>query len=81
MSDRFKALMLTQDDSGKTTAEIRQLTNDDLPPGDVLVAVDYSSLNYKDGLAVTGKGKIVRSYHCRETSKPYTCPECGFVGP
>ena len=34
----------------------------DLPPGDVLVAVQYSSLNFKDGLAVTGKGKIVRQY-------------------
>jgi acrylyl-CoA reductase (NADPH) len=62
MSDTFKSLMLTQDDTGKTIAEIRQLSNDDLPAGDVLVAVDYSSLNYKDGLAITGKGKIVRTW-------------------
>ena len=62
MSDTFKALLLTQDDAGKTTAEVRQLTNNDLPAGDVLVAVDYSSLNYKDGLAITGKGKIVRTW-------------------
>ena len=62
MSDNFKALLLTQDDAGKTIAKIRQLTDDDLPEGDVLVAVDYSSLNYKDGLAVTGKGKIVRTW-------------------
>ena len=62
MSDSFKALVLTQDESGKTNADIRQLTNEDLPDGDVLVAVDYSSLNYKDGLAVTGKGKIVRTW-------------------
>lgn len=62
MPDTFKALMLTQDDAGKTNAEVRQLTNDDLPAGDVLVAVDYSSLNYKDGLAITGKGKIVRTW-------------------
>ncbi len=62
MPDTFKALMLTQDDAGKTVAEIRQLTDADLPEGDVLVAVDYSSLNYKDGLAITGKGKIVRTW-------------------
>jgi acrylyl-CoA reductase (NADPH) len=62
MSDTFKALMLTQDNTGKTATEVRQLTNDDLPAGDVLVAVDYSSLNYKDGLAITGKGKIVRTW-------------------
>lgn len=62
MPNSFKALMLTQDDSGKTIAEVRRLTDADLPEGDVLVAVDYSSLNYKDGLAVTGKGKIVRTW-------------------
>ena len=62
MPDTFKALMLTQDDAGKTVAEIRRLSDADLPEGDVLVAVDYSSLNYKDGLAITGKGKIVRTW-------------------
>lgn len=62
MPDTFKTLMLTQDDAGKTVAAIRQLGDADLPEGDVLVAVDYSSLNYKDGLAITGKGKIVRTW-------------------
>ncbi|MCB1778022.1 MAG: oxidoreductase [Candidatus Competibacteraceae bacterium] len=57
----FKALVLTQEDK-KTIATIKQLTIGDLPEGDVLVAVEYSSLNYKDGLAVTGKGKIVRQF-------------------
>ena len=61
MSDTFKALVLTQED-GKTVSTIKQLSNDDLPEGDVLLAVDYSSLNYKDGLAITGKGKIVRQW-------------------
>ncbi len=61
MTDPFKALVLTQD--GKQTRhEIKQLTTADLPEGDVRVAVEYSSLNYKDGLAVTGKGKIVRTW-------------------
>lgn len=57
----FKALVLNQQD-GRTIAELIDLTETDLPPGDVRVAVDYSSLNYKDGLAVTGKGKIVRQF-------------------
>lgn len=61
MSDTFKALLLTQDD-GRTVSNIQTLSNSDLPDGDVLLAVDYSSLNYKDGLAVTGKGKIVRQW-------------------
>ena len=41
---------------------LRRLGEDDLPEGDVTVAVAYSSLNFKDGLAVTGKGKVVRSF-------------------
>jgi putative YhdH/YhfP family quinone oxidoreductase len=43
-------------------ATLRDLEESELPDGDVTVAVKYSSLNYKDGLAVTGKGKIIRSY-------------------
>lgn len=57
----FKALLLNQNE-GKTIAEIRQLDVTDLPAGEVLVDVAYSSLNYKDGLAVTGTGKIIRSF-------------------
>ncbi len=57
----FKALMLDQID-GKTVADIRQLELADLPENEVLVDVAYSSLNYKDGLAVTGTGKIIRSF-------------------
>lgn len=47
-------------------AETVELTDADLPDGDVTVDVSYSSLNYKDGLAVSGKGKIARSL-------PMTC--------
>src|SRR4051794_1901201 len=43
-------------------ASLQELTDDKLPDGDVTVAVQWSSLNYKDGLAVTGKGKIIRNY-------------------
>ncbi|MCW8885767.1 MAG: oxidoreductase [Motiliproteus sp.] len=57
----FKALVLEQEEK-KTIAEVRQLQVSDLPDEDVLIAVDYSSLNYKDGLAVTGTGKIIRDF-------------------
>jgi acrylyl-CoA reductase (NADPH) len=43
-------------------AELRELSDADLPEGDVTVAVSHSSLNYKDGMAVTGSGRIARSY-------------------
>jgi acrylyl-CoA reductase (NADPH) len=43
-------------------AELRELTDADLPAGDVTVAVSHSSLNYKDGLVVSGSGRIARSY-------------------
>ncbi|MEZ8144203.1 quinone oxidoreductase [Enterovibrio norvegicus FF-33] len=57
----FKALVLEQADK-VTTASIQQLDVSQLPEGDVLIDVDYSSLNYKDGLAITGKGRIVRDF-------------------
>lgn len=57
----FKALVLEQEDK-KTLASIQTLEESQLPEGDVLVEVDYTSLNYKDGLAITGKGKIVRQF-------------------
>ncbi|MDO6677651.1 MDR family oxidoreductase [Shewanella sp. 4_MG-2023] len=57
----FNALVLTQNDK-QTQAEVRQLSVADLPEGEVLVDVSYSSLNYKDGLAVTGLGKIIRQF-------------------
>ncbi len=62
MTDTFKALLVYQKD-GATTANVRELSRDDLPEGgDVVVAVAYSTLNYKDGLAVTGKAKVLRSF-------------------
>lgn len=47
MSESFKALLLTQEDGG-VHSQIRDVSMDDLPAGDVLVAVEYSDLNYKD---------------------------------
>jgi len=47
---------------GRTRADFTRLPTTALPEGDVLVRVTHSSLNYKDGLAVTGRGKVVRSF-------------------
>ncbi|VVE11366.1 acrylyl-CoA reductase (NADPH) [Pandoraea anhela] len=58
----FKAILLTQSD-GATLATVTELQDDTLPTeGDVLVAVDYSTINYKDGLAITGKAPVVRKW-------------------
>lgn len=61
MKQTFEALLLEQQD-GKPIATIKTLDRDALPEGDVLVKVAYSSLNYKDGLAILGRNKVVRSY-------------------
>ncbi|MFL2771226.1 MAG: MDR family oxidoreductase [Rhodospirillaceae bacterium] len=61
MSDTFKALIVDNADDSYT-ASIRDLSISDLPDEPVLIEVSYSTLNYKDGLAVTGKGKIVRKF-------------------
>ncbi|MBF0195084.1 MAG: oxidoreductase [Magnetococcales bacterium] len=61
MSDTFKALVLDEED-GKTVNSFKQLQLNDLPDGEVVVAVSHSSLNYKDGLAITGTGKIIRKF-------------------
>lgn len=53
--------MATQSE-GKTSVAFEELTLDRLPPGDLLVKVAYSSLNYKDGLMVTGKPGVVRKW-------------------
>ncbi len=53
----FQALIARE-----TGVAFESLTDDDLPKGGVLVDVAYSSLNYKDGLAITGRGKIVRKF-------------------
>ena len=59
MSENFTAIVIDTVD-GKPKAGFRQLTLDDLPDNDVLVEIAYSTLNYKDGLSVSGKGRIAR---------------------
>src|ERR1700678_2537582 len=57
----FKALLLNNE-SGAFSAALKQLSPEDLPAGEVLIRVEFSSLNYKDGLAVTGKPGVVRKW-------------------
>ena len=61
MSINFQALVLQQEDR-QTLAELRELSLDDLPEKEMLVRVHYSTLNYKDALAVTGKGRVIRKF-------------------
>ena len=57
----MKALVLDQIDN-RTVAAIKAIDLPALAEGDVRVAIDWSSLNYKDALAITGKGKIIRQF-------------------
>ncbi len=59
---KFNALVVDKADDGKTSAEVRQIGLDDLPEGNVTVAVEYSTLNYKDGLCLGPGGGLVRRY-------------------
>lgn len=59
----FKALVMTQDDDGKASPEVKDLELDDLPEAEVTVAVEHSTVNYKDGLCLSPKGGgLVRKY-------------------
>ena len=57
----FKALLLEKNDSG-FQAGIQSLDESRLPAGDVLIKVEHSTLNYKDGLAITNKSPVVRNW-------------------
>ena len=59
----FNALIVNKDDdTGKTNAAVTQIDIDQLPHGDVTVAVEYSTVNYKDGLCIGPGGGLVRKY-------------------
>jgi len=57
----FRALVLDEKD-GKVTPSVKTVSDSELPPGDVTVAITHSTLNYKDGLILAGLGRIVRKY-------------------
>ncbi len=58
----FNALVVDKDEDGTTAASVQALADDRLPDGDVTVAVEYSTLNYKDGLCIGPGGGLVRTY-------------------
>jgi acrylyl-CoA reductase (NADPH) len=58
----FKALIVEKSEDGATHASVQEIGEDRLPAGDVTVAVEYSTLNYKDGLCLTTGGGLVRNY-------------------
>ena len=61
MAEQFRAFVVDKQ-GDDFTAGVRELALDDLPAGDVTIRVAYSCVNYKDGLAATPDGRVVRSY-------------------
>ena len=61
MKNKFRAFRI-HNDQGKHRAGIEQLNLNDLSPGEVVIESAYSGVNYKDALAGTGKGKILRRF-------------------
>ena len=58
----FRALVVNKAEDGQVSQEIQELELDQLPEADVVVAIEYSTLNYKDGLCVNAKGGLVRNF-------------------
>jgi acrylyl-CoA reductase (NADPH) len=57
----FSAILISKNDSGQQV-EVTKIDDAQLPEGDVTIAVEYSTINYKDGLAITGKSPVVRKF-------------------
>jgi acrylyl-CoA reductase (NADPH) len=62
MNDRFKGILLTRDEAKTMSVNVTELGLDDLMDGDVVVKVEWTTVNYKDGLAITGKAPVVRRW-------------------
>lgn len=58
----FNAVIVEKDDEGKTSASVKSINESDLPEGNVTIAVEYSTVNYKDGLCIGPGGGLVRNY-------------------
>lgn len=64
MGEAFRAYVIEQGEDRKSFGRLASLTREALDPGEVTIRVAYSSINYKDALAATGAGKIVRRFPC-----------------
>ncbi|MBZ9677396.1 MDR family oxidoreductase [Mesorhizobium sp. ES1-1] len=62
MSDTFKAILVSRDAEKKQSVAVTDLTEADLMEGDVTIAVEATTVNYKDGLAITGKAPVIRRW-------------------
>ncbi|MEM0898989.1 MAG: MDR family oxidoreductase [Pseudomonadota bacterium] len=62
MSETFKAIMVSRDENKVQSVDVNEITVDDLMDGDVVVDVEATTVNYKDGLAITGKSPVVRRW-------------------
>lgn len=62
MPDTFKAILVSRDDNKKQSVDTVEMSEAELMEGDVTVAVEATTVNYKDGLAITGKGPVVRRW-------------------
>ena len=58
----FNSLVLNKIDDQKATGKVEEITVSDLPEGDVLINIDYSTINYKDALAITSSSPIIKNY-------------------
>lgn len=58
----FNAIIVEKDDEGKISASVKAINDSDLPEGNVTIAVEYSTVNYKDGLCIGPGGGLVRNY-------------------
>ncbi|CCV16241.1 MDR family oxidoreductase [Mesorhizobium sp. STM 4661] len=62
MSETFKAILVSRDAEKKQSVAVTDLTEADLMEGDVTIAVEATTVNYKDGLAITGKAPVIRRW-------------------
>jgi len=62
MASDFPALVIARDETGRQEVTLRQMRESDLPAGNVTVQVAYSTLNYKDALAITGRAPVIRHF-------------------
>ncbi|MEQ1952045.1 MDR family oxidoreductase [Mesorhizobium sp. CN2-181] len=62
MTDTFKAILVSRGEDKKQSVAVTELTDADLMDGDVTVAVEWTTVNYKDGLAITGKAPVIRRF-------------------
>jgi acrylyl-CoA reductase (NADPH) len=62
MPETFKAILVSRDEDKKQSVTITELTEADLMEGDVTVAIEATTVNYKDGLAITGRAPVVRRF-------------------